>query len=173
MLVCIDEEQAGFVPGRQILDNILVAHELFHYMQSSRNGPNKGATLKLDIEKAYDRVEWAFLQTVMLKLGFNSKWVELIMRCIITVSYQVRLNCALSDVIVPTRGIQQGDHLSPFLFLFCTHGLSAFLHKAQTQGSIRGIRASRNGPRITHCWDGDPHNQKCFQVVEKWIFWWN
>ncbi|KAE8671992.1 hypothetical protein F3Y22_tig00111877pilonHSYRG00313 [Hibiscus syriacus] len=96
MASCIHETQAVFLPGRQISDNILVAHELIHYMNSSKNGPNKGAAIKLDMEKAYDRVEWSFLRKVMLKLGFCADWVNLIMRCVETVSFSVRINGSLT-----------------------------------------------------------------------------
>ncbi|KAL4326348.1 hypothetical protein GQ457_11G021160 [Hibiscus cannabinus] len=156
MSVCIEEEHAAFVPGRHISNNIIVAHEIIHYLLSAKNGPNKGAALKLDIEKAYDRVEWSFLWDVILKLGFDPNWVALIMRCISTVTYQVKINGSLSETIIPSRGIRQGDPLSPYLFLFCTHGLSSMLHAKQNKGLIRGIRASQDGPRVTHLLPATP-----------------
>lgn len=83
----ISQEQSAFVPGRQILDNVLVAFESMHKLKATRKGKNAWMALKLDMSKAYDRVNWDFLKAVMLRLGFDAKWVELIMRCITSVSY--------------------------------------------------------------------------------------
>ncbi|XP_017614083.1 uncharacterized protein LOC108459248 [Gossypium arboreum] len=68
---CISQNQSAFIPGRMIHDNVLVAHELMHYLRSSTNGPNKGCMIKLDMIKAYDRVEWSFLEKVMIRMGFS------------------------------------------------------------------------------------------------------
>ncbi|KAE8687139.1 hypothetical protein F3Y22_tig00111022pilonHSYRG00109 [Hibiscus syriacus] len=108
-----------------------------------------------DMEKAYDRVEWDFLLNVMTRLGFCNPFVNLIRKCISTVSFQVRINGVLSDAFVPQRGLRQGDPLSPYLFLFCAQGLSALLLKAQRRNEIKGIRASLRGPRVTHLFYAD------------------
>ncbi|XP_039020114.1 uncharacterized protein LOC120151856 [Hibiscus syriacus] len=88
MSVCIAENQCAFVPGRRISDNFLVTHELILYLKGSKNGPNKWAAIKLDMEKAYDRVEWDFVLNVMLRMGFNVLFVCIIRKCISTVSFQ-------------------------------------------------------------------------------------
>ncbi|KAG8493182.1 hypothetical protein CXB51_010592 [Gossypium anomalum] len=100
--MCISQNQSAFVPNRMIHDNVLVTHELMHYLRSSKNGPNKGCVVKLDMSKAYDRVEWSFLEKVMLKMGFYNDWVIRIMD-------RVKCNTTLSDVITPERGLRQGD----------------------------------------------------------------
>ncbi|KAL4297875.1 hypothetical protein GQ457_12G013550 [Hibiscus cannabinus] len=147
---CISENQSTFLKGRLISDNILVAHELLHYLCSSKNGPNKGAALKLDMEKTFDRVEWTFLQSVLLRMGFHSDWVDLLMDCVSTVTFRIRINGRLSPVIIPQRGLRQGDPLSPFLFVICMQGLSATLLAEQAAGRIMGIWASQKGPRVNH-----------------------
>lgn len=63
--MCISQNQSAFVPSHMIHDNNLIAHELMHYLQSFKNGPNKGFVIKLDMSKAYDRIEWNFLEEVM------------------------------------------------------------------------------------------------------------
>jgi hypothetical protein len=75
------------------------------------------ATLKLDMSKAYDRVEWTFLEKMMTRLGVHPRWTELMMKCITTASYQIKVNGKLTEEIIPIRGLRQGDPLSLYLFL--------------------------------------------------------
>lgn len=76
--------------------------------------------------KAYDRVEWVYLREIMLKLSFEEDWVQTIMKCVETVSSSVQINVQISEFFKPTRGIHQGDTISPF-FLLCAEGLFSFL----------------------------------------------
>ena len=106
--------------------------------------------IKLDMSKAYNRVEWDYLKRVMEKMGFHAKWVQLIMACITTAHFSVIVNGNPTGYILPSRGLRQGDPLSPYLFLFCVEGLTALLRKAETEGIIRGVVARRGGPCISH-----------------------
>ena len=107
-------------------------------------------TIKLDISKAYDRVEWTFLQGIMQKLGFDQRWVQLAMETITTTSYSVFINGEPKGFITLSRGIRQGEPLSPYLFLLCAKGLSALLHKAVENREINGIMSSQYGVCISH-----------------------
>ena len=119
-------------------------------MKKKRWGKIGQVAIKLDISKAYDRVEWGYLKRVMEKMGFHAKWVKLIMACITTAHFSVLVNGNLTGYILPSRGLRQGDPLSPYLFLFCAEGLTMLLRKAETDGIIRGVATSRGGPCISH-----------------------
>lgn len=111
--------------------------------------------LKLDMSKAYDRVEWKYVEALLGRLGFSSKWTELIMRCIKTVKYRVRVNGNLTKPFSPTRGIRQGDPLSPYIFVICAQGLSSLLKGCNSMGLIKGLKMASRGPTITHLFFAD------------------
>ncbi|XP_030958481.1 uncharacterized protein LOC115980358 [Quercus lobata] len=127
---------SAFIADRLITDNILIAFESLHHMKNSCSSKKGFMAMKLDMSKAYDRVEWVFLEKILLKMGFADTWVALIMECITTVSYSILVNGEPKDVIVPSRGLRQGDPLSPYLFLFCAEGLNALLQNAANEGMI-------------------------------------
>ncbi|KAA3475598.1 reverse transcriptase [Gossypium australe] len=102
--------------------------------------------VKLDMSKAYDRVEWNFVKEIMVRMGFANGWMEIIMECITSVSYSVVINGYKGENFWPSRGLRQGDPLSPLLFLMCGEGLSSLMRLAMNEGSLKGeiLRKYRN-----------------------------
>jgi len=146
----ISSHQSAFVPGRLISDNILVAYEALHTMHTRMQGKQGYMAIKLDISKVYDRVEWDYLEAIMYKLGFAGPWINRIMQCVKSVSYSVLINGTPYGRITPTRGIKQGDPLSPYLFLLCAEGLSSLIGKAEEEGLISGVPIVARGYKLSH-----------------------
>ncbi|KAL5571127.1 hypothetical protein UlMin_020724 [Ulmus minor] len=102
----IGDPQRAFIPGRLITDNVLLGFEVMHWIRQHRGGKTGYATLKLDMSKAYDRVEWIFLKEMMIKLGFSLQWVKLIMRCLNLVSLFFLVNGNVQGSLIPNRGLR-------------------------------------------------------------------
>ena len=137
------------------MDNILIAYETTHFMHQRKGGRDGLATVKLDMSKAFDRVEWSFLEKMMPKMGFSQAWVKLVMGCVTSVTYRVKVNSELTDVIIPQRGLRQGCPLSPYLFILCAEGRSALFLKADLDGSLGGVQVCAAAPRINHLFFAD------------------
>lgn len=78
----ISDHQSASILGRMITDNILLAYDSIHVMMKKKKGKKGLCAVKLDMHKAYDHIEWAYLEKIMLKMGFAPRWVELIMACV-------------------------------------------------------------------------------------------
>ena len=162
----ISEAQSTFVPNQLITDNTTVAYELLHRMWNKRNGKVGQMVVKLDIRKAYNRVEWGFLRNIMIKLGLDHRWVNMAMETITTASYSVTINREPKGFISHSRGIKQGDPFSPYLFLLCAKGLLALLRKAEENRS-QGSFASKHGVRISHLLFPDDSLLFCQATVDE------
>lgn len=102
------------------------------------------------MSKAYDRVEWPFLEAMLLKLGFDNRWVALVMKFISSVSYQVQVNGSKSPCFYPTRGLRQGDPIAPYLFLIVSEWLSKSIGRMCSMGRLNGIRICHRAPAVSH-----------------------
>lgn len=146
----VSENQSAFIPGRAISDNVLITHEVLHFLKVSGAKKHCSMAVKTDMSKAYDRVEWSFIQTVLKRLGFHSAWIGWIMQCISTVSYSFLVNDSPRGRVVPLRGIRQGDPLSPYIFILCSEVLSGLCKRAHVSGQLPGIKVARESPSLNH-----------------------
>lgn len=102
--------QNAFVPNRLISDNILLAHEVTEFICKKRQGRRPCFALKLDMNKAYDRIKWSAVTSVLSEMSFSSRWVNLVYQCISTVSFLVLINGCPSSFFSPECGLRQGIH---------------------------------------------------------------
>ncbi|XP_031100721.1 uncharacterized protein LOC116004702 [Ipomoea triloba] len=144
----ISKEQTGFVEGRNIQDNILLAQELLQYIDKKCRGNN--VMVKLDMMKAFDRVSWPFLKAVLHKFGFSIKFINLIMNNLAATRLSVLINGVSSGFFQPTRGVKQGDPLSPLLFILVSEALSRSLILKMGTGMISPYSTRVQCPTISH-----------------------
>jgi hypothetical protein len=111
--------------------------------------------LKLDMEKAFDSMEWNFLLRILTLLGFHPVWVQWIRQCITTSSFSILLDGAPFGKFFPSRGLQQGNPLSPFLFILGSEVLSRLLYHEEALGNLHGIKMARSCPSISHLFFAD------------------
>lgn len=144
------ENQSAFLLVRLITDNSLIAFESFNYINKPRKHNNGFVGIKLDIAKAYDSLEWNFINNTLQAIGFPPNLVKTIMLCISSVTFSVLINGQPTDPFQPKRGIRQGDPLSPYIFILCAEVLSGMIARDQINGLITGISIATNAPPISH-----------------------
>lgn len=128
----ISQNQGAFVPGKSIIDNILIAHELFSDFQKKK-GRVGAMAIKLDLEKAYDLLDWSYIQACLSKFGFHEHWISRVMNCITTTSFSILINGKAEGYFSPSRGIRQGDPLSPYIFILCMEPFIRHLNNMATK----------------------------------------
>lgn len=131
----IGRDQAGFIPGRNILDNVLRTLEVIHYCKARKEDPS--LILSLDVEKAFDRVEHSYIVTLLKHMKFGSKFLAALQAIYASPKASVKVNGHLSDSFPVTRGTRQGCPLSPLLFALAIEPLAEAL---RTEKGVRGIR---------------------------------
>ena len=166
----ISETQSAFVHGRLITYNVLVAFETMNRISQKKGGSVGEMTLKLDMSEAYDMMEWRCLEKIMEKLGFAEKCRNLIMQCVTTIIYAIKFNRSARGHIKPSRGIRQGDPISPYLFLLCVEGLSALIKASVDDGQMEGVAICRGGPKLSHLFFADDSLIFCKAILAECDF---
>jgi len=150
----ISPTQSSFVPGRQISDNIIIVQEVLHSMRR-KQGKVGYMAIKIDLEKAYDRIRWPFIRETLQEAQLPRDMVEVIMNCVTTTSIKMLWHGTPMKVFQPTRGIRQGEPLSPYLFVLCMERFGHIIAYALREGVWRPIFASRGGPPLSHLFFAD------------------
>ncbi|XP_062013995.1 uncharacterized protein LOC133730414 [Rosa rugosa] len=161
----ISETQSAFVSQRLIHDNTTAAFEIIHCLKRRGKKSRQKVAVKLDMAKAYDRVEWDFLRRMMEVMGFPGRFISLIMDCVQTVSYSVLLHGAPFGRIKPSRGLRQGDPISPYLFLLVAEGFSSLIRWAEQQKMVHGVAIARGAPSVSHLFFADDSLLFCDATV--------
>ena len=111
--------------------------------------------IKIDLEKAYDKLEWGFIRDGLVNINLPMGMVELIISYISTVSTSILSNGGMTKPIQPSRGIQQGDPLSPYIFILCIDFLGQLIEEKVSKKLWNPVKASRNGPSFSHLFFAD------------------
>jgi hypothetical protein len=140
----ISHFQIAFVPNFLIQDNSILAHEILHILKFKR-GRGGLTVVNIDMEKAFDKMEWTFLLAILQKLGFHPTWINWIRLCISTTSFFVLLNGSPFGLFSHSRYLKQGDPLSHFLFIIGLDAISRLLYS-----SLRSFKIARTCTPLNH-----------------------
>ncbi|XP_030478206.1 uncharacterized protein LOC115695268 [Cannabis sativa] len=127
----------------------MVSFEILHYLKRKQVGKDGFMALKSDLSKAYDRVDWHFLCVMLTRMGFVDKWVCLIFGCLSSVQYQIVSSDRTMGPIVPSRGLRQGDHISPYLSLVCVEAFSTLIRKFEKRKWLHGCKVANGAPSVS------------------------
>lgn len=143
-------QRSVFIVGRMIQDCIVVANETFHYIRKKKKGKHHVMAHKLDVNKAFDRVEWDFLPATFRRMGFGEVWCRWVQSCISSYEMESLLNGRSIGSIKPSRAIRPGDPMSPFYFIIVADVLSKMMNKALENNLITEIKMARSCPVVSH-----------------------
>ena len=141
--------QSAFVLGRKGIDNVLIAQELF-YAMDGKKGKGGYMVIKIDLEKANDRLEWCFIHKVLQAYHFPQNIVKVIMSCVSSTKISILFNGGALESFKPSRGIRQGDPLSPYLFILCMKYLGHLIEEKCMIGAWKPLKSSRDNIGISH-----------------------
>lgn len=141
----ISDDQKAFIKGRQLMDEAILIHELIHSLTSN----SQKGLLKLDMKKAFDRVNWQFLLRIMSTFGFDDGWIQWISALIGCPSFSVIINGSAQGFFNSSRGLRQGDPLSPYLFIIVVEALGRGIRHLQTTNQVKGLKINMCPP-VTH-----------------------
>lgn len=134
---------------------MVIANEAFHYIRNKKHGDQHVMALKLDLNKAFDIVEWDFLLVILRKMGFCEVWCTWIHECLTSYELEFKVNGESVGIIKPQRGLRQGDPISPYLFIIIADVLSRQISKAMDSQLLSGIKMVRTCPVISHIFFAD------------------
>lgn len=147
MRSCIDDVQSAYVEGRNILDGPLIVNEICSWAKKVKR---KVLLFKVDFDKAFDSINWGFLDSNLKIMGFGDKWRAWIKGCLESSKASVLINGNPTKEFSISKGVRQGDPLSPFLFIIVMEGLSAAMKVACEIGVFKGLVLPHGVATISH-----------------------
>ncbi|KAJ4730974.1 RNA-directed DNA polymerase (reverse transcriptase)-related family protein [Rhynchospora pubera] len=145
----ISQEQNAFIKGRCIADNIIMVKEILHSF-SQKSFKQHAFLMKADVNKAFDKLDWEFLQLAMRHLNVPDKFIQLLVSSYSRAKITININGRGNDFITPTQGLRQGCPMSPYVFIMAMEVLSRLLQGAMRKNMIRGVKVAHTSPCITH-----------------------
>ncbi|GKU94470.1 hypothetical protein SLEP1_g7966 [Rubroshorea leprosula] len=143
----IGEQQMAFIEGRQLMDGVVIANEVIDEGKRKRK---KSFLFKVDFEKAYDKVSWDFIDYMLMRTGFTVTWRNWIKECLQLSMVSILVNGSPTQQFPVSKGIRQGDPLSPFLFLLVAEGLNGLMQSAIEKNIFRGVRIGNGNLSVSH-----------------------
>ena len=143
----IDPAQQPFIEGRRISDNIIIAQEITHTFVL-KSWQQQAFMLKIDLAKAFDRLEWNFIVSALARKGLHGHFINLVHACISSPTFSVLINGQPSHKFKSFRGIRQGCPMSPYLFVIAINELSISLNEALQANHLQGISLGPNCPFV-------------------------
>jgi hypothetical protein len=138
----VNSTQSAFIKGRSLVDGVVVVNEVLDL--AKKTGKNC-LIFKVDFEKAYDSVDWGFLEYMLRRFGFSEKWIDWMRACVFAGTMSILVNGSPTREIDIHRGLKQGDPLAPFLFLLVAEGLGGVMRKAVELNLFKGFTVGRRG----------------------------
>ncbi|GKU98551.1 hypothetical protein SLEP1_g11543 [Rubroshorea leprosula] len=143
----IEEQQMAFIKGRKLLDGVIIANEV---IEEAKRKKKNSFLLKVDFEKAYDKVGWDFIDYMLLRMWFTAKWRKWMKECLQSSTVSILINGSPKRQFLVSKGIRQGDPLSPFLFLIVTEGLNGLMLSAMDKNLYKGVRIGNVDVMVSH-----------------------
>lgn len=145
----ISPNQTGFMEGRWINENGVLTQEMMHFMNKTK--ARRGwVGIKVDFAKAFDSMEWHFILQILRNFGFHDRFIHWISQCLTTPSFSILLNGSPHGFFKISRGLRQGDPISPYLFILGIEVFSRMMNKAENLNQLKGVKIARRGPQINH-----------------------
>ena len=151
----VGDFQNAFIPGRQMVDNSLIAHEVMDWIKKRKKGTLYVGVMKIDLSKAYDGIRWDFVTAVLTKMKFPPIWINWIQECLSTSMFSILVNGEPTKFFKPEIGLRQGDPLSSYLFILCMEVLSTNLIAAQAREDHSWYKIVRSAPSLSHLFFAD------------------
>lgn len=141
--------QSAFVPGRKGIDNAIIVQDVIHSL-SKKKGKVGYMALKIDLEKVYDKLEWSFTRDMLIRVNMPTDLINTIMSYMTTVSTSIVSNGEALDPIYPSKGLRQGDPLSPHFFILCMDFLGHLIENKCNANLWKPVKVSQRSPSVSH-----------------------